>query len=131
MSQALADKLQIARDEANKEKEQAVCNQDFPTACKYRDIGERIARLKIDALNPEKKATGVCLSAKEAVEQIQKKKKGNRMNFRDMPQELLVDLLTKVRHSLIGCEDAQDSVLAVSELLSVNQEAGAENQYEV
>lgn len=56
---------------------------------------------------------------------------GQRMNFKDMTKDELVALLTKVRHSLIDCEDAGDAVMYVSKVLSVNPEVGATNEEEV
>lgn len=55
---------------------------------------------------------------------------GQRMNFKDMTKDELVALLTKVRHSLFDCEDAQDAVLDVSKMLSVDQRTGGKNESE-
>lgn len=47
-----------------------------------------------------------------------------------MSKEDAIRLLKKVRNSLIGCEDAGDTVLDISEMLNVDQRAGAENEYD-
>lgn len=54
----------------------------------------------------------------------------NKMNFKEMNKEELVALLTKVRHSLFGCEDAANAILDISEMLNVGQEVGAINEEE-
>lgn len=48
-------------------------------------------------------------------------------DFDSMSKEDCVKLLKTIRNSLIGCEDADDGILYIAELLSVNMEADAEN----
>jgi hypothetical protein len=49
-------------------------------------------------------------------------------NWDEMSREDAINLLKKVRNALIGCEDACDTVLEVSELLGVDQRVDAHNE---
>jgi len=49
-------------------------------------------------------------------------------DFDSMSKETLVKLVKTIRNSLIGCEDADDAVLYISELLEVDQTADADNE---
>ena len=49
-------------------------------------------------------------------------------DFESMTKEELIALLKAARNSLIGCEDAADTILDISEILSVDQRANAKNE---
>lgn len=51
-------------------------------------------------------------------------------NWEQMDREQAIVLLKDIRNSLIGCEDAGDAVLYISEKLGVDQRAGAQNEFE-
>lgn len=64
----------------------------------------------------------------EALEQHRTKCRDKmKPDFDSMSKEDCVELLKKIRNSLIGCEDAGDGVLYIAELLSVDMKADAEN----
>lgn len=49
-------------------------------------------------------------------------------DFDSMSKEKLLKLIKSVRNSLIGCEDAGDTLLGVAELLQVDMTADADNE---
>lgn len=51
-------------------------------------------------------------------------------NWNKMSREEAIKLLKKIRNSLIGCEDAQDTILDISDLLGVDQHVDADNEYD-
>ena len=51
-------------------------------------------------------------------------------NWDNMTREQAISLLKKIRNSLIGTEDAQDTILDISELLGVDQHVDAHNEYD-
>lgn len=52
-------------------------------------------------------------------------------DFDSMSKPELLVLIKKVRNSLIGCEDADGTVLGLGELLQVDMTADAENEESV
>ena len=51
-------------------------------------------------------------------------------NWDEMSREQAIALLKEIRNGLIGCEDAEDAVLDISEKLGVDQSVDAENEYD-
>ena len=51
-------------------------------------------------------------------------------NWDKMSRDQAISLLKKIRNSLIGCEDAQDTILDISDLLGVDQHVDADNEYD-